>query len=433
MTEDGASWGIVLHAPTADTYAAMVVRRRVDLVWIVTYKKSGFSSFSDAREQVRLRLNEGEPREPMPKGVSPRPSLVAGASHSSSKLFQLLATPSRNKAAWVLGHLYLSLPKPDKNFTQQFQGENLHARMWELLLLASFREQGCFVSQDHPSPDFHIQRRSGIGAWIEAVTANPPDDERYEHVGAPLASIPSDPMERCLGAAAVRFAKTIKSKTDRHYDKLDHVNDQPFAIAIADFHAQGSMRWSRGALMTYLYGHYATEQIVDGVPTAVGVRVENLLSEQSIPAGLFCSSQSEGLSAVIFNNACSIAKFSRVMASMTREDGGFSRTRCGEMFDRDPGVLKGVQFCLNVNSQEYRDLWPQQYEPWSAEMEVFHNPFAKHPMSKQVLPEAQHWLEKNGDIVCEAFYETSILWSETLVRESGADPIRIEDVFQDDL
>jgi hypothetical protein len=61
--------------------------------------------------------------------------------------------------------------------------------------------------------------------------------------------------ERLIGLAAVRFAKTLRSKWMRRYDQLAHVRGKPFALALADFHAPGSMTWSRVALPCYLYGH----------------------------------------------------------------------------------------------------------------------------------------------------------------------------------
>lgn len=164
-------------------------------------------------------------------------------------------------------------------------------------------------------------------------------------------------------------------------------------------------------------GVYATEQVVDGAPVAVGIPVDRLLGEQDIPAGLFRNSLNSGISAIIFSNACTIAKFSRVIATMTREEGGYARTRSGQFFDRTPGALRAVPFSLNVNSDEYRNLWPQQYEPWSAELEIFHNPLAERPMPREMLPEAQHWVVKDGEMIAQAFYETSILWSETLVED----------------
>jgi hypothetical protein len=102
--------------------------------------------------------------------------------------------------------------------------------------------------------------------------------------------------------------------------------------------------------------------------------------------------------------------------------------RYGKFFDRRPGAVDGVPFCLDVGSDDYRHLWPQGYEPWSAELEVFHNPFARHPLPHTLLPEATHCFERNGETVCSSFYEHSILWSKTLILDAD-DPIPTYDTI----
>ncbi len=90
--------------------------------------------------------------------------------------------------------------------------------------------------------------------------------------------------------------------------------------------------------------------------------------------------------------------------------------RIGMFFDRAPGALEGIPFCLDVTSEEYRALWPQGYEPWSAELEVFHNPYARYPVPFELLPEATHWFDQDGEIMCSAVYEHSILSSRTIIQ-----------------
>jgi hypothetical protein len=93
----------------------------------------------------------------------------------------------------------------------------------------------------------------------------------------------------------------------------------------------------------------------------------------------------------------------------------------GEFFDRTPGALKSIPFSLDIRSDEYRKLWPPySYEPWSAELEVYHNPFAKHPIPNALFPESTHWRMIDGEVLCSAFYEKSILRSWTLVLPESA-------------
>ena len=165
-------------------------------------------------------------------------------------------------AAWLLNQVYLAFPNPDESWAGDCQTDNFHTRMWEAHLLACLREQGVLVTQPYPSPDFHIENRCGDEDWIEAVTANPPI--RYNQVNAPATNPPEDARKRFFGLAALRFAKTLGNKLQKGYDRLPHVADKAFAIALADFHAPGSMVWSREALMSYLCGMHAEVIEVDG-------------------------------------------------------------------------------------------------------------------------------------------------------------------------
>lgn len=425
-TDDGRSWGVLTYNECAGTFGCVAMRQRVDLVWVLVLDENGLDSFDEAKSRIAAHLQELAPRELMPPNTAKRPNIFDSNNLPTCTLFQHLSRKSRHKAAWMIGHLYYSMPRPDDNWVRDFQTENLHTRLWELHLLACFREQGRFVSQQYRSPDFRISRRNGECAWIEAVTTNP--SERYDHATTWAEPPPSDLLERLIGQAAVRYASTIRNKLQRGYDQLTHVAGHPFALAIADFHAQGSMTWSRQALIAYLYGEYATTQEIDGSKQAVGVKIEHLLGEQKIPAGLFRLPENAGLSAVIFSNGCSLAKFGRVLVSMTQHD-EFTNTRFGEIFDRTPGALTGLPFCLDVTSPEYRDLWPQGYEPWSAELEVFHNPLANHSLSREMLPEATHWFVRGKETVCEAFYETQILYSHTFVQPKNQTPLTLEYFF----
>jgi hypothetical protein len=165
-----------------------------------------------------------------------------------------------------------------------------------------------------------------------------------------------------------------------------------------------------------LYGFFARVVERDGIQVAEAEEVRVLRGDQEIPSGLFRSEENAGLSAIIFSNACSIAKLSRVGVSAGAVLNDYRYVRIGEFFDRAPGALRGIPFSMDVSSAEYRALWnPYTYEPWSSEIEVFHNPLARHPISDDMFPEVTHWREVNGEIECRAFFETSVLKSHTLV------------------
>lgn len=417
--------GVTTRHAVDGSFGLLALRRRTDQVWVASAEEHDLASLGLAEARLSAHLRIGEPPEPVPSGVAPRPSLLDLKGRRPGEVFSLLFQPPRLRGLWALNELYLALPKPDPNWAGDCQTANTHTRMWEALLLAALREQGILVTQPLESPDFHIRNRLGGEAWVEAVTANP--SERSSHINAPLSEPPLDPEARFFGPAAVRFAKTIGNKLERRYDEMPDVAGKPFMLAVADFHAPGSMVWSRESLIGYLYGEGGAKAMIDGRPVARSISTERLLGPTGFPAGLFANADNAGLSAVIFTNACTLSKLSRVPISGGAPTGPYRYTRIGRFFDRRPGALEPIPFCLDVTSEAYRSLWPHGSEPWAAELEVFHNPFARHPAPRALLPEATHWKLVDGERVCESAYETSILNSRTLITDIDQPPPRLED------
>jgi hypothetical protein len=223
---------------------------------------------------------------------------------------------------------------------------------------------------------------------------------------------PGDLKERLLGAPATRFAKTLRSKLQREYQHLPHVTGEPFALALADFHAPASMVWSREALPTYLYGIFAHAEEGPRGRVAVGTPVEQLIGEQAIPAGLFRDPAMASLSAVIFSNAATLAKFNRMGFLAGWRPPGLTMRREGLFFDNTPGALTAVPFDLDILSDEYAELWPHG-EAWCLELEVYHNPLAARPIAFDLIPGATHWFELNGELVCSTIWEHQVLSSVT--------------------
>lgn len=315
-------------------------------------------------------------------------------------------------AFMAIGECYLALPNPDANFVPDFQTNNFAARLFELYLLACFREQGLVVRQDHASPDFWIEK-DGDSCWIEAVTANS-EIPRAGGIGE-WVHAPEDRFERLTGEPAERFAKTLRSKLQRNYHKTAHVKDQCFALAIADFHASGSMVWSREALPTYLYG-FRADIIGEGLHRrAVRTPITNLTGKHTIPAGLFNDPNFAPLSAVIFSNAATLGKFNRMGFLAGWRPQNLRMIRRGILFDRTPGATEPIYFELSIESPEYAALWPWG-EAWCQELEVFHNPLATHPIPFELLPGATHWFERDGDIECSTIWKNSVLASTTELR-----------------
>ena len=423
---DGFSFSVLIRDVKDNSFGYRVLRRRTDHVWTETATAEGLTSREEAIAEMELQQRNGEPPEPIPPGIAARPSLFDLQTRTPSDIFRLLNHESHIRGAWVFNQLYLALPRPDRNWASDCQTANFHTRLWEAQLLASFREQGLLVTQPHESPDFRLENRSGGVGWVEAVTANP--TVPFNHFNVQPTQPPSVPKEVFFGEAALRFAKTLGNKLARRYDQLPHTSGQPFMIAIADFQAPASMVWSREALIGYLFGEGAEEVEINGQKQARAFPITYLQGDTKFPAGLFADSKRSELAAVIFSNACAVSKLNRVAVSGTETaPQGLRYTRVGQFFDRTPGALRAIPFCLDVTSTDYRQLWPIGYEPWSAEIEVFHNPFAQHPVNFELLPEVTHWFREDGELVCRSFYKTSILWSKTHIQNANHPPLRLED------
>lgn len=408
--------GVLLNHDTGD-FAIRAFRRRVDHCFVVTSSKTGFDSHDAALIELTAAMRPGEQPEPIPPGRKKRTPLLPVKAKNVSKTFKLLTeTITHYPALMAAGELYFAMPNPDDNFVPDFQTENFDSRLFELYLFASFREQGASVSQDYDSPDFFIER-AGYECSIEAVTANP-KEKRTQALTSPTFA-PESPRERLIGPPAVRFAKTIRSKVQREYEKLLHVRGKPFALAIADFQSPGSMVWSREALPSYLYGVYP--EISDGPEGRKAIRtpVSKLLGKDEIPAGLFRDPAMSHLSGIIFSNAATLGKFNRMGYLAGWQPPGLRMIRQGILFDRAPGALEPIDFKMDVLSDEYEALWPRG-EQWCQELEVYHNPLANNPIEFDLLPGATHWFEKDGEVVCSTIWKNSVLSSITHLNLSKA-------------
>lgn len=409
--QDCQAAGAVLIDPESSTFGIVAMRRRADYCWVLKKEKFGFSSEDDALTRLTVEMGEDGKAEPHLPGQKRRPSIIPKAMQETSEIFKLLTqTISHRPALMAVGEVYFAMPNPDDNFARDFQTGNFDSRLFELYLLACFREQGVFVAQDHVSPDFYIER-NGHECYVEAVTANATDRTPKTALTAPMFA-PTSREERLTGAPAVRFAKTLRSKLQRQYESLPHVAGKPFALAIADFHAPSSMVWSREALPSYLYGVRADVASSPSGAKAIGTVIHKLLGEDGIPAGLFRDRSMGYLSGIIFSNAATIAKFNRMGYLAGWRPGRLRMTRQGMLSDRTPGALEPVDFCFDILSEEYSSLW-QDGEAWCQELEVFHNPLAEHPIEFDLLPGATHWFESEEEIICSTIWENSVIASVT--------------------
>lgn len=270
----------------------------------------------------------------------------------------------------------------DGNFVEQFQTTGFDARIWELYLFAALSEVGYGFDRSFATPDFVAQGLRGEFC-VEATTVHPTMDDG-QAVPAPSPTTPEELVTYAREYLPIRYAGPLTTKLKKRYWEQPHVADKPLLFAIQDFHEPMSMTWSRTALPTYLYGYvHAAKRESDGSLTIIATKVAtHSFREKEIPSGFFYQPDAEHVSAVLFNNSGTIAKFNRmgVIAGFGSED--LVLVRQGTAFNPDPNASEPEPF-VHVVNKEY-------VEAWLEGMDVYHNPRARNPLDPEMLPGAVH-------------------------------------------
>ncbi|MBO6559454.1 MAG: hypothetical protein JJ959_02910 [Nisaea sp.] len=337
------------------------------------------------RENIReLGFQGDEPNTPtdvlrVPEGTNPE--------HLHPYFRELAERPGRAPARAVVREIGPWLAPADPHFVEEFQFHQFDQRLWELYLWASFRELGFDITQLE-APDF-ICRAPGIEFAVEATTVSPSQ-------AGPLAAHPepktqAEMQEFLANYMPMKFGTPLTNKLNkidkqgRHYWEREDTKDKPFVIAVADFHKQaerhqlGSMTYTQSALWPYLYGHRVDWEIVDGeLRTSAVPNPTHKYGQKEIPSGFFDLPGSEHVSAVLFSNAGTISKFDRIGVTAGFGAPSHKYYRFGYRFNPDPNATIGIPFSVDVSDPNYE-------EGWSDELQIFHNPNARIPLSHDWL------------------------------------------------
>jgi hypothetical protein len=329
---------------------------------------------------------------------------------------ELIERPGRAPARAVLREIGPWLTAADPHFVQEFQRHQFDQRLWELYLWAAFREGGYDVTHGQ-APDFLCRAPGGAFA-VEATTVAPSRD-------GVLASHPNPETPEELAAflaeyMPIKYGASLTSKLNRRsaagkaYWEEDEVAGLPFIIAVADFHKPatekelGSMTYTQSAIWPYLYGFVAKWKMVDGrLVIEQQPKISHTYGSKTIESGFFNLPGAENISAVLFSNAGTIAKFDRlgVMAGYAPPDHRYLRV--GVRFDPDPNAVEGKRFAEEVGGPGYT-------EGWADELQVFHNPNAVRPLSPECFAGLQQHFFEDGRM--KTYYEKeAVIASHTVI------------------
>jgi hypothetical protein len=308
--------------------------------------------------------------------------------------FVALTTGAGHQAARIMmQRVAVRLHDVDGNFVEQFQSTGFDARVWELYLLAALEEVGLQVTRPRPSPDFECT--DGVTTFfVEAVTANPTDTR-----SAPRPLPPTTPgewfealrrSEDAFDWHAIRLGSALFSKLQKRYAERPAVGGKPFVLAIESFADGGSLFQTDIPLLRYLFGR----ELVDCRGPGDVVESERPLtahtsSAKTIPSGFFFQVGAESVSAVLFSNEGTVAKFSRMGLQAGLGAPNVRSWRYGICSDPDPSATVALEFSYEVGTIPER---------WSDGLVVIHNPIARHPLDPSLFPSAVHHMDVDGVI-----------------------------------
>ena len=209
----------------------------------------------------------------------------------------------------------------DPHLVEEFQKKGFDQRLWRYFLWSVLREFTLDVELLE-APDFRCTA-PGIDFTVEATTVAPSDRGALAEHPNPKTTeetveFLNNYMPLKFGSALItKFNKT--NKAGQHYWEREASKDKLFLIAIADFHKPtekgeiGSMIYTQSALWHYLYGHRVNWTFEDD---RLVIRSEPIghhkFGDKVAPFGFFDLPKSENVSVVLFSNAGTMAKFTRM-------------------------------------------------------------------------------------------------------------------------
>lgn len=210
----------------------------------------------------------------------------------------------------MIDRLFGELGDRDGNFREQFQTSGFDARIWELCVYGLLVESGFHLQRDHATPDF-VVNKDGVELALEVTTAN------LSAADDPSDFEPESEQEILLHTSErlpIKLGSPLFTKLNRRYWELEHVRGRPLLIAIESFAGGQSLWFADSSLASYLYGSRAIPwRLADGSLRVTTMPLaEHRIGRKRIPSSFFNQPETENISAIIFSNSGTIAKFNRM-------------------------------------------------------------------------------------------------------------------------
>lgn len=296
----------------------------------------------------------------------------------------------------------------DRSFVREFQTGGFSPRVLELALFAALQEHGHVLERTGGAPDFLITGPHPVA--IEATTSNPAQTAKAAKLIQEIPKgthplVPED-LERAEAEFVRQCAKALQRKLTKRnsqghaYWQQPHVEGRAFVIALESFHHLSSLFHTVTPLANYLYGRrdVATHDDQGNLVLTSEKITEHQHGDTTIPSGLFAQPEAAHVSAVVFSNSATVAKFHRMGTERGYGPEDVALLRYGSLPDPDPNADRPVEHAYVVG-----DYGPEEYETFSEGFHVLHNPWAHIPIPTGVFSGmTEHRLRDDGLVLTTA-------------------------------
>jgi len=171
-------------------------------------------------------------------------------------------------------------------------------------------------------------------------------------------------------------------KLGKRYWELPHVAGKPLVLAIQNFASEEAQQLADTALLDYLYGLRTVGEV--GADGRLEVRSEEItehVGSKTIPSNFFSIPDARHISAVLWTNSGTIAKFARMGFQQGLDSKNIHMIREGLRFVMDPDATEPAPFRYEVGSR---------MESWEEGLVMAHNPNADLPLPIDAFPGIVH-------------------------------------------
>ena len=288
---------------------------------------------------------------------------------------------------WIEG-----FPDRDNKFVKEFQ-TTFNSSFWEIYLYKLFKDLSFEFDWSHSSPDFLLKYEE-INFVVEATISSNAQNEKPEWEKEDDLTKRYDGylenMNEKNKYSIIRLANSFISKFRKYknsYQKLPHVRNKPFVLAISPMEQPLHYHQYDRPIMALLYDFYLDEEEYFKNPEKFpnGLREKRLYTVKKpngseIELGFFLDDRASEISAVLFNP---IATWSKVQSMKKNKLGVFAHT----------WITQDHKMIQTINEEELIEDG----------LFIFHNPYAKYPLDKKVFQK---------DRICQVFMDKDTLFIE---------------------